>query len=404
MDYVLAIDNESEKEIEVSVLADELNSYVDKETDRFQKETAVKGFRKGRVPRDIVKTRYKDTIKANALNDLITKSHLSILQEKKWQPASPVQLLNIEEGEKIRFRLRLEIIPDFPLDNYKGLEIIKEKPLPPEHLLDEAIDRLRERAATIQEASGSTVVDNFVTLDLETIENNEIKGVEKDITIRVGDRNFPDEINRALVGSKKGQHKETKTGNLTYRMTIKKVEEKILPQVNNDFAKLLGFDDIEILKKKLLEDLQKREEMRIEEEMKESLANVILERTRFNTPKSLINEEYQDIIKRNNLPDSDTTKERYWDVAEKRVRFNLILDKIALKDQISIDESEIVDLVGKMGMKLNDDHRLDVINYFRRLMTRQKTIDFLLKNVKISEKGRIISPKEASDAKRTVRH
>ena len=404
MEYELKVDNESEKEVEILVPAEELKAFMEHETDKIKKDTAVKGFRKGRVPREIIKTKFKDTIKAQALNDLITKYYIELLREKKWQPAAPVQLLNIEEGDKIKFQMRLEIVPEFAVENYIGLEIIKEKPLPSEHLMNETLNNMRERASLIQEVKGQAAVDNFITLDLEITENNQVKSLEKDVMIRIGDRNFPDEINRALVGVQKGQYKEAQAANQVYKMTIKKVEEKVLPNLDETFAKNLGFENLETLKKQLSDDLQKREEMRIEEEMKESIAQVLLERVRFNTPKSMVNNEYQDMIKRNNLPDSDATKERFWDVAEKRVRFNLILDKIAIKEDIAIDESEILTLVERMGMKLDDDNRFDVIAYFRRVMTRQKTIEHLLKNGKISEKGRILSPKEASDANRTVRH
>jgi trigger factor len=404
LEYELKVDHESEKEVEILVPVEELAIFMEHETDKLRKDTSVKGFRKGRVPREIIKTKFKDTIKAQALNDLITKYYFELLTEKKWQPAAPVQLLNIEEGNKIKFQMRLEIVPEFTVENYIGLEIIKEKPLPPEHLMNETLNNMRERAALIQEVNGQAAVDNFVTMDLEIIENNQVKSSEKDIMIRIGDRNFPDEVNRALVGAQKGQYKETQAANQIYKMTIKKVEEKILPNIDETFAKNLGFENLEALKKQLADDLRKREEMRIEEEMKESIAQVLLERVRFNTPKSMINNEYQDMIKRNNLPDSDATKERFWDMAEKRVRFNLILDKIAVLDNIAIDESEVLTLIEHMGMKLNDDNRLDIITYFRRIMTRQKAIEYLLKNGKISEKGRILSPKEASDANRTVRH
>jgi len=404
LEYELKVDNESEKEVEILVPVEELAVFMEHETDKLRKDTSVKGFRKGRVPREIIKTKFKDTIKAQALNDLITKYYIELLTEKKWQPAAPVQLLNIEEGDKIKFQMRLEIVPAFTVENYIGLEIIKEKPLPPEHLMNETLNNMRERAALIQEVTGQAAVDNFVTMDLEIIENNQVKSSEKDVMIRIGDRNFPDEINRTLVGVQKGQYKEAQAANQIYKMTIKKVEEKVLPNIDEAFAKNLGFESLETLKKQLTEDLQKREEIRIEEEMKESIAQVLLERVRFNTPKSMINNEYQDMIKRNNLPDSDATKERFWDMAEKRVRFNLILDKIAVLDNIAIDESEILTLIEHMGMKLDDDNRLDIITYFRRIMTRQKTIEHLLKNGKISEKGRILSPKEASDANRTVRH
>lgn len=404
MEYELAVDNESEKELEICVPNDELNTFIEQEVDKLRKEVSLKGFRKGRAPKDLIRTKYQETIKTNALNDLVAKSYLTVLKEKKWRPASPAELLNIEQGEKIKFRIRLEIIPDFTVENYLGIEIFKEKPLPSDYLFEQAISRLREKYATLKEVSAPAVVDNFVTVDIEASEHNQIKQQETALTIRIGDRNFPDEINRALVGTKKGEIKEVKVGDLIYKLSINKIEERILPQVDDDFAQTLDYKNVEELRKKMLADLKKKEEQRNEEQLKESLANVILERIRFSVPKSLIQNEYQEILKANNLSDSATNKNQFWDIAEKRARLNLILDKITQKEGINTVDAEIVNSIDLTGMNLDNENQSKVINYFRTVLNRQKTIDFLLKNAKISEKSRIISIKEATDVNRSIRY
>jgi len=404
LEYELTKDNGVEKEIQISVPATELNTFINKEADKLQKKLTLRGFRKGKVPKNLIKTRYHDTLKAQAMDNLVTKSYLKILEEKKWRPASRAELLNIEEGEKITFRLQFEVIPDFDVDNYQELEIFKDEPMPDDFLFEQGINELRERFATVKEVSRPTVVDDLVTADVEIIENNSVQSKQTDLTIRVGDRNYPDEVNRALVGAKKSENKQVRVGNLLYKMSIKKIEEKNLPNVDDDFAKKQNYENVEDLKKKLMDDLKKIEEKRIEEELKESLSNVILERIRFTVPKSLIQNEYQKILQRSKLPDSDATKERFWNFAEKRARFNLILDKIAEKENIRVEEKEIMNLISAMNIKLNDENRDDIIHYLSDILGKEKTIDFLYKNAKISKKGRIISPKEAINDTRTIRH
>jgi len=404
LEYELKIDNEAEKELEVSVSADEFNTFMDKETDKLRKEIALKGYRKGRAPKSLIKTKFKDTVKVNAINNLIAESYHKILEEKKWTPASPAELLNIEEGEKIKFHLRFEIIPDFGVENYLGLEIFKDEQLPIDFLYEHGEKALREKFASLKEIPGPAVVDNLITMDLEIVEGNQIKDQQTDIIIKVGDRNFPDDFNRTLVGVKKGQKKEVKISEQVYRMIIKKIEEKNLPQIDDEFAKKLNYKDVKELKEEISKKLEKNEEERIEEELKESLAHVILERIHFTTPKVLIEEEYQRILKRNNIPDSDSNKERFWEPAEKRVRLNLILDKIALKEGIKVEDKVIIDMIKTTDIKLSDGNINNVMDYLRIILTRNKTIDFLLRNAKISRKSRIISPKEATDAYRPVRH
>lgn len=404
MEYEVAVDNELEKEIEISVPSSELDILIDQEVDKFRKKVQINGFRKGRVPRSLVKTKYRDALKAQAIENLVTKSYLKLLEEKKWRPASHVKLMNIEEGEKIKFRLHFEVIPDFDVDNYRNLEALKSEPIPDDLLLERGLEELRERHATIREVARPAVVDDFVTMDLEIKENKIIKEKKSDVTMRIGNRNIPDEINRELVGIKKSENKEVKVGNLVYKIFIKKIEEKELPQVDDDFAKSLNYESVEQLKKKLTENSKKAEELRIEEELKESLSNILLERICFNVPKSLIQNEYEKILQRFQLPDSDANKERFWNGAEKRVRFNLILEKIVEKENIKVDESEVLNVISNMEIKVNDENRKDVITYVSNLLNREKTMDFILKNAKISEKSRIISPKEANNDTSSIRH
>ena len=404
MEYKLTVDNELEKEIEISVPASELESIMEQETSKLKKDLSLNGFRKGRVPKSLIKNKYRDTIKAQAIDSLATKSYLQILEEKKWHPASQAKLLNIEEGDNIKFRLQFEIVPEFEVNNYRNIEIFKNDPMPEDFFLEQGLNELRERFAKIKEVSRPGVVDDLVTMDLEVRERDVVKNKQTDIMTKVGDRNLPDEINRELVGAKKSENKEIKVGDLTYKMSVKKIEEKELPQIDDDFAKKLNFENTEQLKKKVMEDLKKAEEMRIEDELKESLSHVILERTKFSVPKSLVQNEYEKILQRAKLPDSDTNKERFSKIAEKRVRLNLILDKIAEKENIKSTEEEIMNVIAGMGIKLNDDNRFDVINYVTDILNREKTIDFLFKNAKIGEKSHIVSPKEAVHDTRSIRH
>jgi trigger factor len=158
LEYEITVDNECEKELQVRAPAEELEPFIEGEVDELRKKAAVKGYRKGRVPRDLLKSKYRDNIRANALNDLITDAYLKVLKEKNWQPASRVELLNLEEGNPIQFRLRFQVIPDFQIDTYDGLEIMKEQPLPEEFLFWRPWRTVRSRINNRTSRSASATV------------------------------------------------------------------------------------------------------------------------------------------------------------------------------------------------------------------------------------------------------
>ncbi len=396
MEYEIIKDNEVEKEIDFSVPATELQRFINIEVDKIQKDLTIKGFRKGKVPKDIIKSRYRDTLKAQAMNSLVTEKFFEIVKEKKWRPASQAKLQNLDEGEKINFRLHFETIPEFDVDDYIGLEIFKEEPLPDDFLLKQGLNDLRERFAMVKEVSRPAVVDDFVTMNLRITEDNKVKSNKNSITVKIGDRSLPDEINRALVGVRKSEEIEVNVGNQHYSMMIKKIEEKILPQIDDEFAKSQNYKDVDQLKQKLMEQVKHAEEKRVEAELKDSLSAILLERNKATMPNTLIDKEYQKVLTNSNLPDSDANKERFWSLAERRARLNLILEKIAEKENIMVKEEEIMNVVSSMGWKLSSENRENVIEYIGSILNREKTIDFLFKKAKISKRSRIISPKEAS--------
>ena len=403
MEYKVTKDGEIDKEIEIQIPLGELNKLIDEETNKLRKEVKIDGYRKGRVPRVLIQSRYKDTLKVQAMDRLIKNSYSAVLDEKKWKPASQAELVKVEEGDPIKLEMHVQVIPEFEVKDYVNVEVFKESPMPEEFLLEQGLNALKEQHAEIKEVDRAAVVDDYVTLDME-IQEGEKTTKETDQTVRIGDRALPDEVNRTLVGIKKAQTKEVKTQGKNYRLSVKKIEEKSQPHIDDEFAKKLNLKSVQELKEKLLENLKRQEEKRIEDGLKEAISKVLLERTVFHVPEPLIRHEYEKILKEYNLPESESNKERFWDVAEKRIRFNLILDRIAEQENLQVGEPEILDFVTRVGMTLSDQNRNEVIEYLRGVLSREKVMDFLYKNAKINEKSRIISPKEAKNDTRTVRH
>lgn len=403
LEYQIVNETDTEKEVEFKIGAQELEPYIDQSIEKLRSRIAIKGYRKGRAPKTLIRARYYDALKAEAINDLILDMYRKVLTEKKWQPVSNPELVNFNDTGEIRFNLKFEIQPDFEVENYKGLELFKEDPLPMDYLYEQALNRLREDYADITETHKPAAVDDFITLDLEIIEGEKIVEQQSDIVIKLGDRSFPDELNRALVGVKKGERKEVPINNQIYRIQIKKIEEKILPDINDDFARMLNYANLAEMEKGLKEMLEREEEMRLREELEENLARILLERYRFPVPKSLVEREFQMIIKSGNHPDNESTRERFLPVAEKRARLNLILEKIAQKENIQVSDARVKEFAQKNGMT-ESEIRGEMLEYLRKIVLRNEALQFLLNNSKIVQKSRILTPEEAKNVDRSIRH
>jgi trigger factor len=403
--YDTVTDKTTEKEIDITAPVGELDRFIEIEIDKMRKDLAIKGFRKGKVPISLIKTRYRDSLKAQAINDLVTEYFLKIIAEKKWRPASQAEMKNFEEdSEAIKFRLCFETIPDFKIADYIGIEVYQDEALPEDFLIEQVTKNLREQYAKVVATDRPAVVDDIITMDIKISENDQIKEDKQDIVINIGNRDLPDELNKALVGIKKDERKKINIDKSLYEIHVKKIEEKTLPEIDDAFAKSHNYEGLDQLRTKLLENARINEERRLEETVKESISNILLERNQFEVPKTMTESEYHSILQRMNLPESDSNKERFWKPAENRVRLDLLISKIAEKENIKIEDKEIMDLVKAMSIKLNEENRKNVINYLGNLLVREKTMDLLYKNAKISKKSRIISPKEDINDTRSIRH
>ena len=401
LDYEISEDSATVKEFELRVPKAELDTLIDKEADRLRKELVIDGFRKGRVPKTLVKMRYFDDLKARALDKLLSNTYIEFLKERKWRPATQAELKNIEVDEEIKFQIRVEVIPDFDLADYIGIEVVKEEPLSNDFLLKQGIKELQERNGYTRETAEPAVVDNIVTADVIIEEDGKIKSQEKKIKLKIGDRSLPDGLNRILVGVKKGDTREAKIDKSLYRIIVHKVEEKVVPEIDDAFARKQGYENLEEMNRLLLKKLKQQDESRIADELKESIAHIILERHQFPVPETLIQNEYEKLLKEFDLPDSEANKERFWPRAEMKARLNLIIDKIAQQEKIQVTESEVIkEKVERLGLRGNKE----MVEYIRLLMTREKTFDFLLKKAKITERNRIISPKEVMNDTGPIRH
>lgn len=404
MQYEISTDGEVEKIAVITVPKQTLDKTINNRLVVLKKDLAIKGFRKGKAPEHIVRARFYDACKVEALQDIVNESFWKLLQERSWLPASRAEVKDMKEGENIVFTLRFEIIPEFKVEQYKEIELFKEKSLPDEFLLEKAMDQVREHYAMVQDITRPAAVDDIVTMDMVVKENDNIAQHESDIVIKIGDRSFPDEVNRILVGAKIKDQKQVTVDTKTYSLTIKKIQERVLPTLNDVFARAHNFKDLDDLRQKVLQDAQALERQREEEELKEKLSRILLERTQFSTPVSMIMNEYKKMLQRMNLEDNDSNRERFWDTAEKRTRLNLILDWIAGHENITGDDQEVEKLTKAMGLKVTKDNKQDINNYIKTMLIREKTLNFVFKHARVSEKSRILTPKEAKDDTHSVRH
>src|SRR5438445_404232 len=316
---------------------------------RVQKQARLPGFRKGHVPRSLVKVHFSDDVRREVAEHLIPDVYRQALSEAKLDPVNEADLqeVRLEERAPLSFVAVVEVKPAITLAEYKGVEI-EHAPTPvTADDLSTALDHMREQQAQFHAverpaASGDLVVVDY-TLAIDGHDPSSQTGYE----FLVGARNVLPEIDDAVVGLR------GRGGNATVKVV--EVKEKVLPSLDDDFAKSLGeFETLEALRTELKKQLEVRREHDEQRALQEKVVDAVIARHEFTVPDALVMRQVAHRIEhaRESVRRQGIDPERMpWDYekliaelrpgAEKAVRRALLLDAIADKEALAPTETDV---------------------------------------------------------------
>jgi trigger factor len=337
---------------------------------RVQKQARLPGFRKGHVPRSLVKVHFADDVRREVAEHLIPDVYRRALTEARLEPVDEPDLqdVKLEEGAPLSFVAVVEVKPAITLGEYKGVRVQHQtKPVTAEEV-DEALAHMREQQAqfrAVDRAAGPgdlLVVD--YTLALEGEEPSRQSGYE----FLVGGGTVLPEIDQAVVGMGAGEERQVpfrfaddhrreavrgKSGAATVKVV--EVKEKVLPALDDDFAKSLGeFESLAALRAEVLKQLEARRAHDETRALQEKVVDAVLDTHAFTVPDALVMRQVAHQIEhaRESLRRQGIDPERVpWDytkmigelrpAAEKSVRRALVLEAIAEREGIAPSDADV---------------------------------------------------------------
>ena len=418
------------RELEVEIPAE----VVERETERVTKQLArvaqLPGFRPGKVPPQIVRRRFWEDIRGEVLHKLVPSYLETAVRENKLTVVGEPEIRDLEfEPEKpLRFRASFEVLPEFELKDYKGLEV------EPAHIeltdedLKHELEALREQAATYEPVEGrgaddgDTVLAKLTGVVTNPKEEREPIVLEQAV-VNVGEENtlpaFSDGVRGGSVGDQRQfsvtypeDYRETKLAGRTVAFTaeIKKISRKKLPELNDEFAQQAGeFASLEELRAKLSERLEAAREAREKELTRQRLLEALVTMHDFPVPDALIERHLdtrlerrvrglmaQGLDPRRMDVDWQRLRESGRDAAAQEARLYLLLDRIASAENIAASDEELSAEIGRMAAgsrqtpealraRLTKEGRLDNL---RGAIRSEKVVDFLLSHARLTAPGR----------------
>jgi trigger factor len=372
--------SQTRKELKIEIEAEQVRAEFERVAGEYARAANVPGFRKGHAPVAVVRTRYKKEISGDVLQRLVPQAVEQAINESGLdiigQPdvhLDPEMVENLGKGP-ISLHAHVEVFPEVALGESKGLEAARRVRPVTDERVEEVIGNLREASAALQPVEdrpsqeGDTVTVDFQGRYVEPPADEDIS--VEDVDVVIGGEGVIAEFNEHLTGvrpdevktftvaypedfSSKGLAGKT----IEYTATVTSVRRKELPEIDDDWVKSLGEEDVETveaLRERVRENLTKHAEGEAEHRVRDEVMDRLLERHQFEVPETLVSYQanqmlqatLRDMMRRGLDPRSE---EMNWDAlrdvvaqrASEDLRGSMLLERVAEAEKIEVADEEI---------------------------------------------------------------
>jgi trigger factor len=414
------IPSECKREIELNIEADEVMKEFERIISQFSSRAKIPGFRSGKVPRNIIKQRYYNEIKESLINSLVPKALSNELKARNLSPVGTPEVneVHFEENQPLRLKVQFEVWPDFKLPPYKKIKVKKKKISVSDQEINQSLEELRSRSAEYIPVEDRGVRDgDYVIAEVkgQVLKTKKFLPSEK-VVIYAGEPENEEVINKCLPGVKPGDirnftidydknHPDKKLAGkkIEYNLKVISIKEKILPEINDEFAKDLGEKEgLKELKEKINKEIISSKEKFGKNEMADEILSSISDQLNFELPEILLNQEHIAVLKRllSSRPQHNLKKEELEQLkadarkkAEQNLRNHLILNKITEEESLEVSDEDIQEEfkaiakannvpLAKVIENVNKEGKREEI---RNNLLLKKAVDILVENAIIIE-------------------
>ena len=414
----------SQFELMVEMTVEELKPYIELGAKKVAQEVKIDGFRPGNVPYDILRQKIGDmTIWEEAANIAINKTLDKILKdnlERQVVGQPKVEIIKLAPENPLEFKVTVAVLPEIKLGAYKDFKIKRKKIEIDDKEAEKIIDDLREMRVKEVLVDRAIVDNDKVLVDIEMfLDKVPVEGGQgKDAAIIVGRDYVVPGFDKKLIGAKKDDvrefelpypdsfHMKNLAGKLVdFRVKIKEVYTRELPELSDEFAKAFGLKKIDELKENVKKSIVEQKEKEAEQILEKEILEKVLETTRVNDlPELLVEHESHNMVHElehtiasqggkfeDYLASIKKTHDQlmldFLPEAVKRVKISLLIREIGMKEEIKVEETEIdehikamkkhyhdqADVLGKLD---SEEYRDYVYNVFSSRKVIEKLIEW----------------------------
>ena len=423
-------------EYEVTVPFKEIDPRVDAKLVSYSQNIRMPGFRPGKVPLKLMKQKHGKAVLGEVLEEMVNETSKKVLDDKKLRPAMQpkIEVKEFDDGKDLIFTMVVELVAGVEVVVFKGL--IVERPV--DAVEDETIDNALKRLAAQRQDSkvvegkrgakdGDIAVIDFAGRTAD--DNVEQPGMAaQGHHLALGSDTFIPGFEEQLKGAKAGSDIEVKVTfpedygaeelagrDAIFDVTVHELREPVEAEINDDFAKNFGLEDLEALRKAVSEQMAQEYEGQSRLKVKKQLLDHLDEKHEFDVPAGMVDIELEQITRQVEMDArqrgaeselSDEEKEELKDIAVRRVKLGLVLSEIGRNNNIQVSDAELQQAVIREAQKFPGQEKQvfdfysknrNALESLRAPLFEEKTVDFILELAEIKEKKVSVDELTAED-------
>jgi len=411
-----------ERRLTITVPAETVDVEVKNRLRQIGKTQRINGFRPGKVPPTVLQKRYGKSVRQEVAGELMQRNFFEAIMAEKLNPAGRPEFIakSNEEGKELEFEAVFEIYPEVEVKDIEKITVEAPKAEVTDADLDEMFVTLQNQHKTWKENKRKAKKGDKLTIDfLGRVDGEEFEGGKAEgFELELGTGRMIPGFEKALNGMKVGEehtinvtfpedyHAENLKGkDAEFDIKVLKTEGPVLPEVDEEFAKLFGIEEggIDALREEVSKNMSRELNQAVKAKVKDQVIEALLEANEVDMPKALVSQEV-DVLRQQalqrfggqidpkNMP--NLPAEMFEEQAKRRVKVGLLLGEVIKVNEIKVDDAKVQELIATAASAYEDPQ--EVINYYngnqemlqqmQNVALEEQAVEFVLDKAKVTEK------------------
>ncbi|ERT14428.1 trigger factor [Photorhabdus temperata] len=408
------------RRVTITVPAADVEKAVSSELVNVAKKVRIDGFRKGKVPMNIVKQRYGASVIQDVLGDLMQRNFINAIIEQKINPAGAPSYApeQFKDGEDFTYSVEFEVYPEVELKDLEAIEVEKPVVEVKDEDVDAMLETLRKQQADWKETEEAVSAEDRITVDFNgSVDGEEFEGGKaSDFVLAMGQGRMIPGFEEGIVGHKTGEeftidvnfpedyHAENLKGKAAkFAITLKKVEQRELPELTEEFIKRFGIADgtVDGLRAEVRKNMERELKNAVRNRIKSQVIDGLVNANEIEVPAAVVDGEI-DVLRRqsaqrfggNEKQALELPRELFEEQAKRRVVVGLLLGEVISSNELKADEERVKGLIEEMASAYEDPQEViefygknqELMSNVRNIALEEQAVEVLLGKAKVSEK------------------